>query len=126
MLAGPAAVQAVFLGARGGRIDPRTVPNYLHDADNYLVLPVGKKVRFLLTSEVKCMHFHGTEVGLTYSQGPRQQRHVDVLRRRARARMTRRKLVPLGVKARAMNDAGVARERRSSGGWRANLGKHSQ
>jgi cytochrome c oxidase subunit 2 len=32
-------------------IDPRTVPNYLHDADNYLVLPVGKKVRFLLTSD---------------------------------------------------------------------------
>ena len=31
-------------------IDPRTVPNYLHDVDNYLVLPVGKKVRFLLTS----------------------------------------------------------------------------
>jgi cytochrome c oxidase subunit II len=32
-------------------IDPKTVPNYLHDADNYLVLPVGKKVRFLLTSD---------------------------------------------------------------------------
>ena len=32
-------------------IDPRTVPNYLHDVDNYLVLPVGKKVRFLLTSD---------------------------------------------------------------------------
>jgi cytochrome c oxidase subunit II len=31
-------------------IDPKTVPNYLHDVDNYLVLPVGKKVRFLLTS----------------------------------------------------------------------------
>ena len=31
-------------------IDPRTVPNYLHDTDNYLVLPVGKKIRFLLTS----------------------------------------------------------------------------
>lgn len=31
-------------------IDPRTVPNYLHNVDNYLVLPVGKKVRFLLTS----------------------------------------------------------------------------
>lgn len=32
-------------------IDPKTVPNYLHDVDNYLVLPVGKKVRFLLTSD---------------------------------------------------------------------------
>jgi cytochrome c oxidase subunit 2 len=32
-------------------IDPATVPNYLHDTDNYLVLPVGKKVRFLLTSD---------------------------------------------------------------------------
>jgi len=31
-------------------IDPKTVPNYLHNVDNYLVLPVGKKVRFLLTS----------------------------------------------------------------------------
>ncbi|HZR36958.1 MAG TPA: cytochrome c oxidase subunit II [Nevskia sp.] len=32
-------------------VDPKTVPNYLHDVDNYLVLPVGKKVRFLLTSD---------------------------------------------------------------------------
>lgn len=31
-------------------IDPKTVPHYLHNVDNYLVLPVGKKVRFLLTS----------------------------------------------------------------------------
>ena len=31
-------------------IDPKTVPNYLHDTDKHLVLPVGKKVRFLLTS----------------------------------------------------------------------------
>ncbi|MDP3293166.1 MAG: cytochrome c oxidase subunit II [Nevskia sp.] len=31
-------------------IDPKTVPHYLHNTDNYLVLPVGKKVRFLLTS----------------------------------------------------------------------------
>ncbi|MBL6752554.1 MAG: cytochrome c oxidase subunit II, partial [Nevskia sp.] len=34
----------------GSGIDPATVPNYLHDVDNPLVLPVGKKVRFLLTS----------------------------------------------------------------------------
>lgn len=31
-------------------IDPASVPNYLHDTDKYLVLPVGKKIRFLLTS----------------------------------------------------------------------------
>lgn len=31
-------------------IDPATVDNYLHNVDNYLVLPVGKKVRFLITS----------------------------------------------------------------------------
>jgi cytochrome c oxidase subunit 2 len=31
-------------------IDPASVPNYLHDADKPLVLPVGEKVRFLLTS----------------------------------------------------------------------------
>ena len=31
-------------------IDPKTVPNYLHNVDNYLVLPVGKKIRFLLTA----------------------------------------------------------------------------
>lgn len=34
----------------GSGIDPKTVPHYLHNTDNYLVLPVGKKVRFLLTS----------------------------------------------------------------------------
>jgi len=34
----------------GSGIDPKTVPHYLHNVDNYLVLPVGKKVRFLLTS----------------------------------------------------------------------------
>jgi cytochrome c oxidase subunit 2 len=31
-------------------IDVNTVPNYLVDVDNPLVLPVGKKVRFLITS----------------------------------------------------------------------------
>lgn len=34
----------------GSGIDPATVPNYLRVVDNNLVLPVGKKVRFLLTS----------------------------------------------------------------------------
>lgn len=34
----------------GSGIDPKTVDHYLHNVDNYLVLPVGKKVRFLLTS----------------------------------------------------------------------------
>lgn len=31
-------------------IDPNSVPNYLVDVDNPLVLPVGKKVRFLVTA----------------------------------------------------------------------------
>jgi cytochrome c oxidase subunit 2 len=31
-------------------IDPKTVPNYLLEVDNPLVLPVGKKVRFLITA----------------------------------------------------------------------------
>jgi cytochrome c oxidase subunit 2 len=31
-------------------IDPNSVPNYLVDVDNPLVVPVGKKVRFLVTS----------------------------------------------------------------------------
>ncbi len=31
-------------------IDVRTVPNYLVDVDNPLVVPVGKKIRFLITS----------------------------------------------------------------------------
>lgn len=31
-------------------IDPKSVPNYLVDVDHPLVLPVGKKVRFLITS----------------------------------------------------------------------------
>lgn len=34
----------------GSGIDPKTVPNYIRDVDNPIVLPVGKKVRFLLTS----------------------------------------------------------------------------
>jgi len=34
----------------GSGIDPKSVPNYLVDVDNALVLPVGKKVRFLITS----------------------------------------------------------------------------
>jgi cytochrome c oxidase subunit 2 len=34
----------------GSGIDPASVPYYLHDVDHPLVLPVGKKVRFLLTS----------------------------------------------------------------------------
>lgn len=34
----------------GSGIDPNTVPNYLLEVDNRLVLPVGKKVRFLLTA----------------------------------------------------------------------------
>jgi cytochrome c oxidase subunit 2 len=32
-------------------IDPATIPNYLLSVDNPLVLPVGKKVRLLLTSQ---------------------------------------------------------------------------
>lgn len=31
-------------------IDPRSVPNYLREVDEPLVLPVGKKIRFLFTS----------------------------------------------------------------------------
>lgn len=31
-------------------IDPKTVPNYLVEVDNELVLPVGKKIRFLITA----------------------------------------------------------------------------
>jgi cytochrome c oxidase subunit 2 len=34
----------------GSGIDVRTVPNYLLDVDNRLVLPVGKKIRFLITA----------------------------------------------------------------------------
>src|SRR5688572_21772006 len=34
----------------GSGIDPKTVPNYLLDVDNPLVVPVGAKVRVLLTS----------------------------------------------------------------------------
>ncbi len=35
---------------RNSGIDPRSVPNYLLEVDRALVLPTGKKVRFLLTS----------------------------------------------------------------------------
>lgn len=44
----PASNQARQL--RSG-IDPYTVPNYIVDVDNPLVLPVGRKVRFLITSK---------------------------------------------------------------------------
>jgi cytochrome c oxidase subunit 2 len=32
-------------------IDPKTVPNYLLDVDNALVVPAGTKIRFLLTAQ---------------------------------------------------------------------------
>ncbi|MDP3857513.1 MAG: cytochrome c oxidase subunit II [Stagnimonas sp.] len=35
----------------GSGIDPNTVPNYLWDVNNPLVLPTGKKVRFLITAQ---------------------------------------------------------------------------
>ncbi len=44
---GAASNQARQLGSG---IDPRTVENYLLEVDEPLVLPVGKKIRFLLTS----------------------------------------------------------------------------
>jgi cytochrome c oxidase subunit II len=36
---------------KGSGIDPRTVPNYLLDVDKPLVIPVGVKVRILLTAD---------------------------------------------------------------------------
>jgi len=35
----------------GSGIDPESVPNYLLDVDNVLVIPAGQKVRFLLTAQ---------------------------------------------------------------------------
>jgi len=35
----------------GSGIDPATVPNYLLDVDNSLVIPAGTKIRFLLTAQ---------------------------------------------------------------------------
>jgi len=35
----------------GSGIDPHTVPNYLLDVDNVLVIPAGQKIRFLLTAQ---------------------------------------------------------------------------
>jgi len=35
----------------GSGIDPTTVPNYLLDVDNALVIPAGTKIRFLLTAQ---------------------------------------------------------------------------
>ena len=35
----------------GSGIDPKSVPNYLLDVDNVLVIPAGTKVRFLLTAQ---------------------------------------------------------------------------
>jgi cytochrome c oxidase subunit II len=32
-------------------VDPETVPNYLLDVDNVLVIPAGQKIRFLLTAQ---------------------------------------------------------------------------
>jgi cytochrome c oxidase subunit 2 len=35
----------------GSGVDPETVPNYLLDVDNALVIPAGQKIRFLLTAQ---------------------------------------------------------------------------
>jgi cytochrome c oxidase subunit 2 len=35
----------------GSGIDPKTVPHYLLDVDNALVIPAGTKIRFLLTAQ---------------------------------------------------------------------------
>jgi len=35
----------------GSGVDPATVPNYLLDVDNALVIPAGTKIRFLLTAQ---------------------------------------------------------------------------
>jgi len=35
----------------GSGIDPKTVPHYLLDVDNVLVIPAGQKVQFLLTAQ---------------------------------------------------------------------------
>jgi cytochrome c oxidase subunit II len=35
----------------GSGIDPKSVPNYLLDVDNALVIPAGTKIRFLLTAQ---------------------------------------------------------------------------
>jgi len=35
----------------GSGIDPKTVPNYLLDVDNHLVIPAGQKIQFLLTAQ---------------------------------------------------------------------------
>jgi cytochrome c oxidase subunit 2 len=35
----------------GSGIDPKSVPNYLLDVDNPLVIPAGTKIRFLLTAQ---------------------------------------------------------------------------
>jgi cytochrome c oxidase subunit II len=35
----------------GSGVDPNTVPNYLLDVDNVLVIPAGTKIRFLLTAQ---------------------------------------------------------------------------
>jgi len=35
----------------GSGVDPNTVPHYLLDVDNVLVIPAGQKVRFLLTAQ---------------------------------------------------------------------------
>jgi cytochrome c oxidase subunit 2 len=35
----------------GSGVDPNSVPNYLHDVDNVLVIPAGQKIRFLLTAQ---------------------------------------------------------------------------
>lgn len=35
---------------RGSGIDPNSIPNYLLEVDNHLVLPTGRKIRFLMTA----------------------------------------------------------------------------
>jgi cytochrome c oxidase subunit II len=45
------ARESNFARRLGSGIDPNTVPNYLLDVDHPLVIPSGKKVRLLLTSQ---------------------------------------------------------------------------
>ena len=64
------------------------------------------------------------EVRLPDPERPRQQQQLGVLGPRVGTAMTSRQLVPTGLQSRVI-DAGVARERRSSGRRRADLGKHA-
>jgi hypothetical protein len=87
----------------------------------FLGCELEKAERFLRRPVYRLLEW--PEVRRPHAQGPRQQQQVCVLGLEIRTAMTGRHLVPAGFDAGAF-DAGIARERRASGGRRSDFWQH--